>query len=150
METSGTSANATRSHCRQSDRVGANGDPSSPRRRLAAEPRCPAPTRKGSLLVASGGCSRTSPAARQRASRRRPRRESRMLPRCSLSARLLRRWPVQSSVSVRRRARRQGTRSRGADGRKAASIKDGQSSVESHRPFGSSSTAASPIFQRRP
>ena len=35
------------SHCRQSDRVGANGDPSSPGRRLAAEPGCPAPTGKG-------------------------------------------------------------------------------------------------------
>ncbi len=42
-----TSAKAVGSHCRQSDRVGANGDPSSPGRRLAAEPGCPAPTRKG-------------------------------------------------------------------------------------------------------
>ena len=39
----------------------------------------------------SGGCSRRSPAARQRTSRPRPRREPRTLPKCSLSAGVLRR-----------------------------------------------------------
>jgi hypothetical protein len=123
-----------------------------PGRRLAAEPGCPAPTRKkvsrvtpkgrtpyrpawcgtasliedpsalkqdipgsaptnaSELPPASGGCNRTSLAARQRASRRRPRRESMRLPKCSLSAGVVRRWPARSSASVRGRARRESTR----------------------------------------
>src|SRR5205809_984731 len=58
------------------------------------EPSSPLPTLRGcsalsfrrTLLGLSGGCSRRSPAARQRTSRPRPRREAMSLPKCSLSA----------------------------------------------------------------